>query len=290
MSGVVKFVKKVFKAVTKVVSKVLPIALAAGAIIFTAGAALGLAPLGIAGGWGGAVSSLTGALGLSGSSLGGALTGAITQAGYGAALGGIGGMITGSGFTQGAQMGALAGGLTGGVMGGLGMQTDPLSGVFRSGTPASGVPDVTSAGISQQGAVQSGAIQAAQNGVQNVAGAAPVAQQAAGSGIGAGVGSFIEKNGTMIGTALGGIGSGLMTGLAAKEKTEAEEKAAGRRTASYQGLPTHSAWQGDATARPTPSQAFKTPPFIKPKASPFGGGGYQFDPSTGMIVYVDNSD
>lgn len=139
MSGVMKGVKKAFKKVGKVVKKVAPYALAAGAVVFTAGSALGLPAM--AGGWGGAVAKGLGAVGISGSSgIAGALTGAITQAGYGAAVGGIGSLASGGDFADGATAGALAGGLSGGVMGGIGMPTDPLAG---TGQPVGGDPMIS---------------------------------------------------------------------------------------------------------------------------------------------------
>lgn len=50
MSGLVKGVKKVFKKVSKVVKKIAVPLLVVGAVVFTAGAALGLPAM--AGGWG----------------------------------------------------------------------------------------------------------------------------------------------------------------------------------------------------------------------------------------------
>jgi len=78
MSGVVKGIGKVFKAVGKVVKKLLPIALIAGAAIFAAPAVAGLLGVGAA---------ATGAAGAVGA--GGAV------AGTAAASGGIGGFLSG---------------------------------------------------------------------------------------------------------------------------------------------------------------------------------------------------
>lgn len=105
MSGFLKSIGRVFKKVIKTVVKVLPYALAAAAVVFTGGAALGILPSFAA-----AVGGVTASLGL-GATLTGALTGAITSAGFGAAIGGI------TGGEKGLKMGALTGALTGGLMG-----------------------------------------------------------------------------------------------------------------------------------------------------------------------------
>lgn len=105
MSNPLKAVGKVFKKVAKVVMKVAPFALAATAVIFTGGAALGLLPT-----FSAAVGGLVSGLGLS-AGLTGAITGAVTSAGFGSALG----FITGG--KKGMQKGFLMGALTGGVMG-----------------------------------------------------------------------------------------------------------------------------------------------------------------------------
>jgi hypothetical protein len=105
VSGIFKSIGKIFKSIVKTVIKIAPYALAAAAVVFTGGAALGLLPT-FAAAVGGVVSSL----GLS-AAVTGALTGAVTSAGFGAALG----FVTGG--TRGMQKGALMGLLTGGVMG-----------------------------------------------------------------------------------------------------------------------------------------------------------------------------
>ncbi len=115
MSNPLKAIGKVFKKVVKVVGKIgkvvmkiAPYALAAAAVVFTAGSALGLGLPTFAGAIGGVVSKL----GLS-VAVSGALTGAITSAGFGAAIGGV------LGGKKGLKAGFLAGALTGGVMGAL---------------------------------------------------------------------------------------------------------------------------------------------------------------------------
>ena len=108
MSGFFKSIGKIFGKILKVIIKIAPYALAAAAVIFTGGAALGLGFA--AGGFAGAVGGVVSSLGLS-AAVTGALTGAITSAGFGAALG----FVTGG--EKGMQKGALMGLLTGGVMG-----------------------------------------------------------------------------------------------------------------------------------------------------------------------------
>lgn len=107
MSKLVKGIGKVFKKIVKTVVKIAPYALAAAAVVFTGGAALGLTPTFAA-----ATGGLVAKLGLS-AAMSGALTGAITSAGFGAAIGGI------TGGKKGLQKGALMGALTGGVMGAM---------------------------------------------------------------------------------------------------------------------------------------------------------------------------
>ena len=130
MSGIIKSVTKVFKKVVPNLKKILPIGLAIGALVFTAGAALGALPS-----WGTAVQGVVAKLGIS-ETLAGALTGAVTQAGYGAALGAGGAFLAGKDPSKGALLGALTGAVTGGVTGGLGMETDPLKGLNPDATAA----------------------------------------------------------------------------------------------------------------------------------------------------------
>ncbi len=108
MSGAVRAIGKTFKKVVKTVKKIAPYALAAAAVVFTGGAALGALPT-----FGAAMSSLVGSVGLSGA-LGTAVTGALTNAGFGAAVGGV------LGGKSGLKAGALTGAITGGLMGPIG--------------------------------------------------------------------------------------------------------------------------------------------------------------------------
>ncbi len=97
MSGVIKGVGKVFKRVASSASKILPVALAAGAVMFTAGNALG-----VTSSWGDAVKSVTDSLGM-GSTLSNVISGAVTNAGYGAVAGAATSAIAGGDVMKGAQ-------------------------------------------------------------------------------------------------------------------------------------------------------------------------------------------
>lgn len=139
MSGIIKSVTKAFKKVVPNLKKILPYGLAIGALVFTAGAALGALPS-----WGTAVQGVVAKLGIS-ETMAGILTGAVTQAGYGAALGAGGAFLTGKDPGKGALLGALTGAVTGGVSGGMGYETDPLKSLNPdTGAPA-GVPGPTEA-------------------------------------------------------------------------------------------------------------------------------------------------
>lgn len=154
-------IKKAFKKVFDVAKVVAPVALLAGAVIFSGGAALGLAPLGIAGGWGAAASTLTSSLGLTGT-LGSVLTGAVTNAGFGALAGGALSLVTGGDPMKGIQQGALAGGVAGGIGGALGMTGGAASAAEGasniSSTPATMAPQsgftaqAASSGVASNGA------------------------------------------------------------------------------------------------------------------------------------------
>ena len=134
MSGLMKSVKKVFKKVTKAVGKIMPVALAAAAIYFTAGGSL----MGISGSWGSVVNQAVTKMGGTGL-LADTLAGAVTQAGYGAIIGGVGGAMTGQGAMKGAQYGAAAGAVTGGVTGAI---TNPISGPMSSTASTSAIRPV----------------------------------------------------------------------------------------------------------------------------------------------------
>lgn len=190
MSGAVKSVKKVFKKAVKSVKKVLPIALGVGAVVFTAGSALGALPS-----WGDAITSLTGT-----STLGNILAGAVTQAGYGAAAGMGVAAVTGGSITKGAQYGSIAGAVTGAASGAAGLPTDP----FSKTQPPSPMPGTSQAMNYQTAAGTAGGPTVA----------APAAT-AAGTATGSGVmqpGGWLERNQELVGGLLGGIGESLIAG------------------------------------------------------------------------------
>jgi len=207
MSGVAKAVGKVFKKVTKVVKKVAPVVLAGAAIYFTAGAALGAAPL-----WGTAASQLVSQMGAQGV-VANVLSGAVTQAGYGAATGGLVSAISGGDITKGVRRGALIGAATGGATGGLGLRTDPLS--------AQSAPQGASTG---------------QAGAEVMAGTGDVARASAPAGVGAGAGAggsssapglfgqggWLERNQQLVGTTVSGLGQGLAARAESADLTERE--------------------------------------------------------------------
>lgn len=211
MSGVAKSVKKVFKKVAKVVKVVAPIAVTAGALIFSAGSAMGISAF--SGGWGGAVGNLMRSAGITGT-LGNVLTGAITQAGYGGIVGLVGGAVAGDPM-KGMQYGSAAGAVTGAATGAL-----------------QSVPTATQPGTPQQGR---GGLMTGAPGVQGTAAvpspipAAPTPappgmsyQTAAAPSVGSGALDFLSNNQEMIGGLMTGLGQSLVSG----DDAEAAEKAA----------------------------------------------------------------
>lgn len=230
MSGIMKSVKKVFKKVVNFVSKAAPIALAAGAMFFTAGSALGLT-----GGWGSVASSIGNAIGGTGT-LGNIITGAVNQAGYGALAGGATALLTGGDITKGAGIGTLLGGASGAATGAAGIGLPEGGDIFPS---KPGAPTAT--GIGTSGGTQ---IPVAAGGVptpaSTVAGSVPAAAASVAAPASSTVGSFLEKNGSLIGNTVGGLGKGLLSGMAAKDaeaaraKLYAQERA--DRDADYKGF------------------------------------------------------
>lgn len=269
--GFFSSIKKTFKKVLNVAKKALPIVLAAGAVVFTAGAALGLAPLGIAGGWGGAMSALTGSMGLTGT-LGSVVTGALTNAGYGAVLGGVTSAVTGGDVMKGMGLGAAGGAITGGIGSAIqGGAVDPLSGLWEKGA-ATASPNLTTQslervatdgpatqglGAGSKGGMVATSATAPQpaTGVATapgaVAPAAPSTATGANTGGFLGAGGWLERNGALAGNALSGLGQGLMAGMEEDDGEAAMEMAEWQ-----QGNYTRPAY-GQATAteggRPTPS-------------------------------------
>lgn len=265
MSGAVKAVKKVFKKVIKPIKKVLPIALAVGAVVFSAGSALGALPS-----WGDAVSSLTGT-----STLGNILGGAITQAGYGAAIGAAGAAVTGNDITDGAGLGALAGAVTGGVTGAMAPSTP-------TGTPTSG-------GSVYPGQPGSGITQTPLPASPTPAGGAPIAAAAAaggGNATGSGLlapGGWLERNQELVGGVIGGVGKGLLGAAEAEDVGKSQIKIMREREAqqarAYGGGNTGLLQKGD-TAYIAQQGPFPTPSE--------GGFNYEyvFNPESGRIEKV----
>ena len=121
MSRLVKGIGKIFKAVGKFVKKILPVALAIGAIFFTAGTVLALPGLG--------AGAAAGAAGKAGSGfLATLLKGAAKQA----IQGGVISVLTGGDFKTGAKIGALTG-----AFGALAGPTSPLVQGFGGAQTAS---------------------------------------------------------------------------------------------------------------------------------------------------------
>jgi hypothetical protein len=232
MSGVAKGIGKVFKKVVDVGIKIAPYALAAAAIYYTAGAALGVPAL--AGGWGAAAGGLGTTLAGGSGVLASTLGGAITTAGYGALAGGAGSLLTGGKLSQGLTMGALVGGATGGL---LGAATAPAA----TGTGlAGGAGEDTLAG-----------------GADIAAGGAPaVAAPAANPGI-LGQGGWVERNPILAGLAVQGIGQGLMHEDPAAAQLKIDKEQSKRIAANYGSgnVPGYGGFT-PVTSGPTPEQRF----------------------------------
>jgi len=294
MSGVVKGVKKTFKKVAKVAKKVAPLALAATAVYFTAGAALGLT-----GSMGAMAGSLTQSLGLTGT-LGNVVTGAITQAGYGAAIGTLTSAVTGGDISEGAMYGALGGAVTGGVTGGLGMTTDPLAPSTSSTGNGPGVgttsPAVT--GSPMPGDVGDGL--AAVTGQPAGVSAAPVgsstqAASAGTRGLGGdllGRGGWVERNGELVGGVVKGLGQGLLAGMGDQADIEAAERRRAQVSQNYtvgttglMGDRRTSEAAYDATGNPTPAERYPTTSAVRRTPPPPTGGRmrYAWNRATGRM-------
>ena len=163
--------------------KVWPIALAATAIFFTAGAALAPAGSWLSGmGWGKVASTLVTKVGIKGT-LGKVLTGSVAGAGWGAAIGGGVSAATGGSFTEGARSGALSGAITGGLAGAAGW----TPGVKPSSAPATNDP--SPGGNSLIDFLK-------------------------------GTGKWVEKNPVVAGNLISGVGKGIGTAAAARTQAD----------------------------------------------------------------------
>lgn len=302
MSGVIGSIGKSFTKVVKTAKKVLPAALAIGAIVFTAGAAMGALPS-----WGTAISGAMGKLGITGT-LGSVLTGAVTQAGYGAVLGGATSALTGGKVSNGMLAGAAAGAITGGAMGAANMKTDPFGGLGDS--PSASMPEVTAPGspapvqtvtppsasaqtagplnapISDSITGPASAYSMGPSAAPPSAAAPPIAPPPAPKANGLfGDGGWLEKNGTMVGTAVSGLGSGLLKMAAGDDTEKALKKRQEIYTQNYRITPEATA-NGLLMKAPVMSQA---PAAVKGPAPRFDpaafAGEYEFDPAQGKIVW-----
>lgn len=164
MSGVIRGVKKIFRRVVKTVKKVLPYAIFAAAVVFTAGTALAaagaLGPAAAAGqgifGWSTALSAAIGGPGgmLAGSPvLASVITGAVTQGIIGTAVGGAVALATGADLKKGMLMGGVGGLVTGGVTGLVTAPAVPaparVAGGARPGLAGGAGADTLAGGITQ---------------------------------------------------------------------------------------------------------------------------------------------
>ena len=280
MSSVFKGIKKIFKKVVKVVKKIAPVVLGVAALVFTGGAALGLAPL--AGGWSAAAATVGSTLGGTGV-LGSALTGAITQAGTGALIGGGISALSGGSVREGLKRGAAAGAITGGLLGAAsGIRArvpDPLRPIDA---PASGATIDNATGEVIGGGAKTypyseapleGPAQAV-----NAAGEviAPAGGATGGRGLLSRVGGFIKDNPEVS----GGIIKGLGTGLFAESDSDVLRTRHGLVSANYAGADPGANYRGAApgTSGQTPTERFD------PKV--YGSFEYQYDPKVGRIVRV----
>ena len=181
--------------------RVWPIALAATAIFFTAGAALAPALSGMS--WGQVASTLVTKVGIKGT-LGKVLTGSIAGAGWGAAIGGGISAATGGSFTEGARSGALSGAITGGIAGAAGW----TPGVKPDGAPGGGNPyeEFHSMNLPPGGKVTS-----------NTANPNSLTRFLKGAG------KWVEKNPVVAGGLIQGVGRGIGSGMAARSQAEMAE-------------------------------------------------------------------
>lgn len=314
MSGVVKGIGKIFKKVAKVAKKVLPVALGVGALVFTAGAAMGVPSM--QGGWGAAMSSLTKSMGATGA-LQNVLTGALTQAGYGAVLGAGTAAVMGKDALTGAGYGALGGAATGGVMGAMNLGTDPLSNIgtdkplgkgfgaksvaLTGGGPVAS-PQVGPLGGTATDTLAGGTDPALAGQPMRISEAEAIAA-ASGGASAAPAGPAYSRgllgqrewyDNPMVGGAVMGLGSGLVNAAAGADDTEAAERKAliwaeakaderAWVSANYgnagPGLLTrgNNTYIGNQGARPTPGQRFDPSTY---------GGQYVYDPASGQVVFV----
>lgn len=303
MSGVTKALGKVFRKVVPGLKKILPAGLALGALVFTAGAALGSLPT-----WGSAISQTAAKLGL-GEGLTNILTGAVTQAGYGAALGAAGAAITGGKVDKGALLGALTGAITGGVSGAAGWETDPLKGLNDDPmkatadtvrTPAnSGVVEQSSnyldpgdgvPGVDNDMNVGGGAA-GPRRGllVDDLTSDVPGSTRVTSTGATTEPKGWLERHQTLVGSGIAGAGRAAATYLAGGAEASAAEKAREQRAANYRsgtrGLMVDQ--PADQPVDPTNARAPVPTPTGPAPRTPQTVGGYRYDKNRGGVDWVN---
>lgn len=284
MSGIVKGVKKTFKKIVKNPLTLIPVALAAGAMVYTAGAALGVSSM--AGGWGGAMSSLASSAGLSGT-LGSTITGALTQAGYGAAMGMATSALTGGDAVDGAVMGAAGGAVSGGIMGAAGMSYDPLKGIGEPDAAASAaapqapaaVRPPTTAADGQMGG--SGSIMSP----MPPATSAPAVTPAATAPGVFDKGGWLERNGTWAGPVLSGVGKAVAGSESAADAYARARTADRAAIAANYANPGRGLFAGGGGA-PQPAQPYGPPPAERFDPATYGPGQWVWDRAAKRYVFV----
>jgi hypothetical protein len=272
VSGLLRGIGKVFKKVVKTVVKIAPYALAAAAVVFTGGAALGVLPT-----FAGAVGSVVGSIGLSGAAAG-ALTGAITSAGFGAAAGGV------LGGKKGLKQGALMGAVAGGALGAMSPAAFGFGQAAEVATGGLGAPPISSA-VTGAGPIASpvGTGATATGGLLTQAGgglataAAPAASLVSTAPAATGIMGLLNSNPHLLPSVLQGVGGALGDSegdiILRRDREEAE-----RIGGNY-------AFQGDfapvdQTVRPNPNERFS--PGQYQSAAPT----YRVNPKTGRVEAV----
>ena len=275
-------VGKIFRKVVKTTSRVAPVALAVGAVAFTAGAALGLPGL-AGGGWGGAVAKGMGGLGLDvNGGIGRLLTGVVTQAGYGAALGAGTALVSGGDVVRGSQIGAAAGGVGGGLLAAAGGPTDLMPKLGADGTPAGGPAPGGLAKNLYPNTPADGPVFANTDRSANLSTGRPAAAATTG------LMSDSWWNSRLAGGVAQGLGTGLVAyGTAAKKDdpglaqiyAERDRQAGVRANYGGVGPGLLARPAADQTPRPGPTERFDPANYGQ-------GGQWVYDPSIGRIRFV----
>ncbi len=267
MCNPLKAIKKIFKKVAKHAKIIIPVVLAAAAIYFTAGAALGT----------GGISGLVGQLGL-GSTLSSVLTGAVTQAGIGAAIGAGTSLVTGGDVGKGALLGGAAGAVTGGITGAVRAPTTEASSFGRDG-------QFPIAGNQGSGSPSSDPL----SGLQPLTDTAIRLPDTGGDGLLSGVGKFITDNQTLLGGAIQGLGAGIGGMAEADARVEAAQVLADQDEAARAQIASNFDVSGgggllsgstlDTTPRPTPAQQFTGASTVAKSR----GARWRYNPETGQV-------